>query len=222
MRRSLPVLLTALFLVAALVVGGAPAPARATIPDTVADTAADTVLSTDEPTTTTTTIAMATRGTPVQLVTTLPAPTTTTTTAPPKPNPYAVPANTGTGRRVVYSKSRMRLWLVEADGSVTRTYLVSGRLNQPALGTHKVFSRSTYTCNIDHPNVCMRWMVRFAKGLQGDNIGFHEIPRKDGVPIQSNSQLGQALSSGCVRQSTEDAMFMWGWAGIGTTVVVIW
>ena len=68
MRRSLPVLLTALFLVAALVVGGAPAPARATIPDTVADTAADTVLSTDE-STTTTTIAMATRGTPVQLVT---------------------------------------------------------------------------------------------------------------------------------------------------------
>ena len=68
----------------------------------------------------------------------------------------------------------------------------------------------------------MRWMVRFTRGPSGDNIGFHEIPRRNGVPLQSDSQLGQALSAGCVRQSTADAQFMWGWAYIGTRVVVIW
>jgi lipoprotein-anchoring transpeptidase ErfK/SrfK len=67
----------------------------------------------------------------------------------------------------------------------------------------------------------MRWMVRFAHGPTGGNIGFHEIPRDNGVPMQSDSQLGQALSSGCVRQSTADAQYMWLFGGIGTRVVVI-
>ena len=143
-----------------------------------------------------------------------------TTTA--APSPYPVPANSGSGRRVVYSKSRMRVWIVEADGTAVRTYLVSGRYNQPTQGTYSVFSRSSFTCHLGNSHVCMRWMVRFAHGPTGDNIGFHEIPRRDGVPMQKDSQLGQALSSGCVRQSTADAQYMWAWAGLGTKVVVIW
>ncbi|MDO8361280.1 MAG: L,D-transpeptidase [Actinomycetota bacterium] len=187
---------------------------------TTTTTTTTTITTTPDPT-----MLPATRGSTIQLVTTLPPPPTApppTLAPPPPPNPFAVPANSGSGRRVVYSKSRMRLWVINADGSVARTYLVSGRFNQPNLGTYSVYSRSTYTCNINHSDVCMRWMVRFAKGPSGDNIGFHEIPRKNGVPIQSDAQLGQALSSGCVRQSTADAQFMWAWAGIGTTVVVIW
>ena len=226
MRRALTVAISTIFVVGALMdVGAAPAVAAPgdTLADTVLDTTIDTALDTTidtAATTTATTIATPSRGTTVQLVTTLPPPTTTTTTLP-KPNPLAVPANSGSGRRVVYSKGRMRVWIIEADGTLVRTYLVSGRYNQPNYGTYAVFSRSSYTCNINHPNVCMRWMVRFAKGPSGDNIGFHEIPRDNGVPLQSNAQLGQALSSGCVRQSTADAMFMWGWANIGTKVVVV-
>ena len=65
-------------------------------------------------------------------------------------------------------------------------------------------------------------MVRFAiGGDEGDNIGFHEIPKKDGVPVQSVSQLGTPLSGGCVRQSTPDAIYMWNWAPVGTKVVVL-
>jgi len=93
-------------------------------------------------------------------------------------------------------------------------------MGQPDPGTYHVYSRSTFTCNIDHPNICMRFMVRFAHGPLGDNIGFHEIPKRDGVPIESDAQLGQALSGGCVRQATAAAMFMWDFAPIGTTVVV--
>ena len=64
-------------------------------------------------------------------------------------------------------------------------------------------------------------MVRFAHGGEGGNIGFHEIPFQYGRPVQSISQLGQPLSGGCVRQSTPDAIWMWGWAQLGTKVVVL-
>ena len=213
----------AIALAAALGTGIAGAGTPDTSPDTsTPDTSApDTSAPDTVAPTTATTIAQATRGSTIQLVTTLPAPTTVVT-LPTISSPYKVPANSGSGRRVVYSKSQMRVWIIEDGDRLVRTYRVSGRLNQPLTGTYSVYSRSSYTCNINHPNVCMRWMVRFAKGTSGDNIGFHEIPRKDGVPIQSESQLGQALSSGCVRQSTADAWFMWNWAYVGTKVVVVW
>jgi hypothetical protein len=166
--------------------------------------------------------APATRGSSIQETPTLPppeteAPTTTVVAAPPD---TGVPFLSGTGRRVVYSKNQMRVWIVDDANVTIRTYRVSGRMGQPTPGTYHVFSRSTFTCNIDHQNICMRFMVRFAHGPLGDNIGFHEIPKRDGVPIESDAQLGQALSGGCVRQATADATFMWDFAGIGTTVVV--
>ena len=86
-----------------------------------------------------------------------------------------------------------------------------------------MFSRSGYTCNIKNPAICWRYMVRFAKGGQGDNIGFHEIPTNTdtGYKVQSIWQLGTPLSGGCVRQSTPDAQYIWGWAPVGTKVVVL-
>ena len=166
--------------------------------------------------------AAATRGSSIQETPTEPPPPSEE----PPTTVLAVPPNTGVpflsgfGQRVVYSKNQMRVWIVDSNNVTVRTYRVSGRMGQPNPGTYHVFSRSTFTCNIDHPDICMRFMVRFAQGPLGDNIGFHEIPRKDGVPIQSDAQLGLPLSGGCVRQSTADAMFMWDFAGIGTTVVV--
>ena len=68
-----------------------------------------------------------------------------------------------------------------------------------------MFSRSSFTCNIKNPSICWRFMVRFTVGPDGDNIGFHEIPKVNGKPIQSEAQLGQPLSGGCVRQATPDA-----------------
>src|SRR5215210_3831622 len=159
------------------------------------------------------------RGTQLQVTPTVPPPVTTTTLPPDQ-----LPANSGTGRRVVYSKPRQRVWTVEADGTVSKTHLVSGRLtyNQPSPGTYSVFSKSMFTCNIKNPAICWRYMVRFAiGGDEGDNIGFHEIPRKNGVPVQSVSQLGTPLSGGCVRQATSDAIYMWDWAPVGTRVVVL-
>jgi lipoprotein-anchoring transpeptidase ErfK/SrfK len=151
-----------------------------------------------------------------------PPPTTTTTTLPPH---LQLPPDSGAGRRVVYHKSRQRVWTVEADGTVSKTHLVSGNLHweKPRAGTYSVFSRSSYTCNIKNRSICWRYMVRFAHGPSGDNIGFHEIPTNtdSGGKVQSVSQLGTPLSGGCVRQSTPDAQYMWAWAPVGTQVVVI-
>ncbi len=164
-----------------------------------------------------------TAGGPTNTVTpTIPPPTTTTTTIPPRDR---LPANSGSGRRVVYSKSLQRVWAVDANEVVVKTHLVSGRLtwNQPLPGTYNVFSRSSYTCNIKRPYLCWQYMVRFTKGPEGDNIGFHAIPidTRTGAEIQSIWQLGTALSGGCVRQALPDALWIWNWAGIGTKVVVL-
>jgi lipoprotein-anchoring transpeptidase ErfK/SrfK len=154
----------------------------------------------------------------IQVTDTLPPPTFATTGP---GDSLEIPAGAGTGRRVVYSKKIMRVWLIEEDGTVFDTHRVSGRTDQPNPGTYAVWSRSPTTCSRLHSNICMRFMVRFAWSFRGDNIGFHEIPRRDGVPMQDVSQLGMSLSGGCVRQSTDDAIIMWNWAQIGTVVVVV-
>lgn len=165
---------------------------------------------------------VASRGTSSQMETTLPPPTTAATTTTVSPGASTdVPANSGSGRRVIYAKRAQRVWQVNADGSVATTYRVSGRMDQPNPGTYRVWSRSAYTCSINNSATCMRWMVRFAHGPEGDNIGFHEIPRNNGRPLQSDAQLGTPLSHGCVRQSTADAQAMWAFAQVGTTVVVV-
>ena len=163
-------------------------------------------------------------GSTLQTQTPPPPPTTTTLPPPPPPPPAdALPANSGSGRRAVYSKSRQRVWAVDSDGTILKTHRVSGRLKScdPTPGTYSVFSRSRFTNNIQNPTIKWGYMVRFTKGCNGDNIGFHQIPTQYGRPVQSESQLGQPLSSGCVRQATSDAIWMWNWAYIGTTVVVL-
>jgi lipoprotein-anchoring transpeptidase ErfK/SrfK len=139
------------------------------------------------------------------------------------PPEWFVPANSGSGRRVVYSKSRQRLWVVDSSGKMIKTHRVSGRQTplDPRPGTYHVFSRSRYTYSINNPTIKWGYMVRFAHGAQGGNIGFHEIPTQYGRPVQSVWQLGQPLSGGCVRQAIPDAIWMWNWAYVGTKVVTL-
>ncbi|NND74760.1 MAG: L,D-transpeptidase family protein [Ilumatobacter sp.] len=150
---------------------------------------------------------------------------------PPPPPPTtqppfgALPLNSGTGRRIVYSKSQQMVWAVNSSGTVIKSHLVSGKRLwcDPRVGTYRVFSRSRYTFSLDNPSIIWGYMVRFTKGCNGGNIGFHEIPlnSKTGYRLQSVSQLGRPLSGGCVRQSIPDAIWMWNWAYIGTKVVVL-
>jgi hypothetical protein len=131
-----------------------------------------------------------------------------------------VPDDSGEGRRIVYDNSEQRVWLVESDGTVADTYLVSGRQGVPAPGGYEIFSKSE-TAFAGHDDITMTHMVRFAHGHTLD-IGFHAIPNDgNGRPIQSEEELGEYRSAGCVRQSPGHAAALYQWADIGTQVIVL-
>ena len=131
-----------------------------------------------------------------------------------------LPADSGDGRRIVFSESDQRVWLVDDDGSVERSYLVSGsRFDNLDPGTYRVQSKTRNATAFDASGT-MEYFVRFATGFS-EPIGFHSVPRdNDGVLEQTRAQLGTPLSAGCVRQWEPDAIALWEFAPIGTTVVV--
>jgi hypothetical protein len=134
------------------------------------------------------------------------------------PSGPPLPAGSGAGRRVVYSNHQQRVWLVEENGQVSHSYLVSGRHGLPSVGTYHVWSKvpSSYSGSLLLP-----WTLRFAWGSSGAPIDFHGIPlRSDGSPIEPDSLLGTPQSHGCVRMKQSEAEFLWNWATLGTTVVV--
>lgn len=134
----------------------------------------------------------------------------------------AVPQESGYGKRIVYDKSRQRVWLVREDRSIAATYLVSGDLHGtlPAVGKYRVRSKSRYSQSLDG-SVTMQYMVRFVYG-NTRWIGFHSIPRdRAGNLIQPLSALGTPTSSGCIRQQLHNAERLYRFAPIGTRVVVI-
>ncbi|HVE91101.1 MAG TPA: L,D-transpeptidase [Actinomycetota bacterium] len=152
-----------------------------------------------------------------------PAPAPEPAPPPPQPAPQpepqpAVPGGSGEGRRVVYSNSQQRVWLVEQNGTVFGTWPVSGRKNVPKPGTHSVFSRSRNSSASG--GLRLEYMVRFIRG-KPLAIGFHAIPtNRKGQQIQRDDEVGQFRSRGCVRQRKADAARMWDWAQLGTKVVV--
>lgn len=133
-----------------------------------------------------------------------------------------LPANSGEGRRLVYERAGQRVWAVDKDGTIIRSWLVSGsQYNNELPGTHKVYSKSEVT-TAWNGKAFLPLMVRWLKTQIGA-IGFHQIPvkRSDGSLYQTEEELGTRLSGGCQRQAKEDAEFLWKFAKIGTPVVVI-
>lgn len=134
----------------------------------------------------------------------------------------ALPPGSGSGRRAVFSQTEQRVWIVDSDGTIERTYPVSGSVEDNLRpGTYHVYGKSRWATGIDDSGV-MQYFVRFAHGTDnGASIGFHTIPTSHGRPLQTVAQLGQRLSHGCIRQKTDDAIAMWNFADVGTTVVVV-
>lgn len=134
----------------------------------------------------------------------------------------ALPARSGTGKRVVFDVSAQRVWLVAADGTVEQTYLVSGsKYHNLDIGTYHVTSRSRYATAYNSAET-MDYMVRFTTSNKSSTpIGFHSIPATpDGTLAEARSGLGTPASDGCIRQWVTDAHALWDFAPEGTTVVV--
>lgn len=134
----------------------------------------------------------------------------------------ALPANSGSGRRLVYERAGQRVWAVDKNNEIIRSWLVSGsKYNNETPGAHQVYSRSEIT-TAWNGRAFLKKMVRWLKTAIGA-IGFHQIPvhRSDNTVYQTEAELGTRLSGGCQRQAKLDADFLWSFAKIGTPVIVI-
>ncbi|GAA1882507.1 hypothetical protein [Streptantibioticus ferralitis] len=132
--------------------------------------------------------------------------------AAPSPEPTALPADSGHGKRVVYSLQQHRVWLVSASDQVEHTYNVTPGSVSPGPGTYTVTSRSERVTGTD--GVPIEHVVRFAV-VRGTTIGFSAAV--DGSA--STPQTGK--KTGGVREQTADGAAMWQFALIGAKVIVV-
>lgn len=133
-----------------------------------------------------------------------------------------LPANSGTGKRVVYERLGQRVWAVDENEQIIRSWLVSGsKYGNEQPGEHEVYSRSEES-TAWNGQAKLPLMIRWLKTDIGA-IGFHGIPTRvsDGGAYQTEAELGTRLSGGCQRQGNPDAAFLWAFAPVGTKVVVI-
>ena len=133
-----------------------------------------------------------------------------------------LPEDSGSGRRIVFSRAGQRVWAVDDDGSILRSWLISGsKYDNETPGTHEVYSRSEVSTAWNGK----AWLPKMVRYLRTDigAIGFHAIPLhvEDNSPYQTEAELGTRLSGGCQRQANRDAAFMWDFAQVGTKVVVV-
>jgi hypothetical protein len=130
----------------------------------------------------------------------------------PTPKTYPLPAASGTGRRVVYSISAKRVWLVGDADKVQRTYPVVAGNVAPSKGIHRVFSRRASGIGGDGAQV--EHVVLFAT-TNGVNVGFSAAT--DG----SLAKPDPAKQTAAIRETRLDATALWQIATIGSTVYVV-
>lgn len=126
--------------------------------------------------------------------------------------PAAVPADSGTGMRVVYSVSQKRVWLVTEDGRDPKSFAVTPSTVHPLPGSYVVGSRSGTVTGTD--GVPIEHVVRFAS-TDGIAIGFSA--RVDGTMPAPDP----AKKAGGIRMSRADGDAMWAFATISSKVVVV-
>lgn len=133
-----------------------------------------------------------------------------------------LPPDSGSGKRIVYSRRTQRVWAVDEDERIIRSWLVSGsQYENEVPGTHQIISKSEVS-TAWNGRAWLPLMIRWYQTEIG-YLGFHAIPihREDGTRYQTEAELGTRLSGGCQRQAELDAQFLWNFAPVGTTVVVL-
>ena len=127
------------------------------------------------------------------------------------------------GKRIVYDKKLMTVWLMNKNDEVVARYPVVGRWDRPAKGTYRIFSKSPMAYN-PNSKVTFANMVRFTYGPDTKSpIGFHAIPRySDGSRMHPVSALGLPIATGgCIRMSDKAAKEVYDFMKVGDLVVVL-
>ncbi|WP_405711876.1 hypothetical protein OG264_23400 [Streptomyces xanthophaeus] len=126
--------------------------------------------------------------------------------------PAALPAESGTGVRVVYSVSQKRVWLVGEAGQEPKSFTVMPSTVHPKAGSYLVTSRSGAVTGSD--GVPIEHVVRFASP-DGVAVGFSA--RVDGAMPEPDP----SKKTGGIRMSRADGDAMWAFATINAKVVVV-
>lgn len=159
--------------------------------------------------------------------------TGTTTTAPqadmtPSPATYVPPVRQLPRVRIgsaLIVLDEQRVYVYSTTRRLLTTLPVSTGLDDSTpTGSFRVFSKSAQAYFTPNPGERMKWMVRFTKGRQGDNIGFHGIPYRvtsaGNIPIPTPVGV-RAVSHGCIRTRDVEAKWLFDNMDIGTPVRVV-
>jgi hypothetical protein len=130
-----------------------------------------------------------------------------------------LPANSGSGKRIVVSKQLNWVWIVDKYGKVVAD---QGMVFNPGkLPTGTYYIGWKIKNNVAHEG---RLLLENYMSFYG-NIGFHKIPITiaTGKRFHDESVLGKGTvhSSGCVRLGSDFSDILWKIAGIGTPVFVV-
>jgi hypothetical protein len=125
--------------------------------------------------------------------------------------PVPLPADSGTGQRVVYSVGQKRVWLVGEAGE-PKTFPVVPSTVHPKPGSYVVGSRSGAVTGSD--GVPIEHVVRFANA-DGVVVGFSS--RVDGQTPEPDA----SKKTGGIRMTRADGDAMWNFATINVKVVVL-
>ncbi|QMU80643.1 hypothetical protein GXW83_29910 [Streptacidiphilus sp. PB12-B1b] len=128
--------------------------------------------------------------------------------------PVAVPGDSGTGRRVVYSLGQRRVWLVDPSSKTAApSFPVQASAVSPPLGSYAVNGGKA----APHPG---------SDGVEIENSVLFTM--HDGVEIGFSSAVDGSMASpdpskhtGGIRESIADGKEMYAFASQGTPVVVI-
>ena len=119
--------------------------------------------------------------TPTPTLTATPTPTPTPTPSakpikPKKPKPATRerkaknvperPLDDNIGRRIVYDKALMTVWVMDEFDEVVYRFPVVGRWDRPVMGKYKIYSQSQHSGN-PNSKVTFDHMTRFAYGMDG-------------------------------------------------------
>ncbi|MFG2818870.1 hypothetical protein ACGFX4_05520 [Kitasatospora sp. NPDC048365] len=128
----------------------------------------------------------------------------------------ALPAESGSGLRVVYAVKDHQVWLVDPRKTpqVVAAFKVSPGSVDPAVGTYTVYGRTASGTGTDQRPI--EHVVRFAK--QGETVfGFSALVDEK-APAPS---AAAGLKTGGIRASRADGQTLWDFAPTGTRVVVL-
>ncbi|MFI8088445.1 hypothetical protein ACIF9R_08995 [Streptomyces sp. NPDC086080] len=132
---------------------------------------------------------------------------------PEKKKPVAVPADSGNGRRIVYSLDQKRVWLVDASDAARRTFPVWPGTVSPDPGSYTIGKRTEATTGSD--GVEVEHIVYFA-AKSGISVAF-----SNAVDGASPPPAAPDAKTGGIRVTKDDGRALWAFGTAGTTVRVV-